>query len=121
MVQKATSKKLLDWYGSHSRDLPWRKTDDPYAIFISEIMLQQTQVSRVIPRYYHFLEKFPNWESLAKASPGTVIRAWAGLGYNRRAIRLQATARKIVGCFGGTLPNDPCKLGELEGVGRYTA
>ena len=117
----AIQERLLGWYAAHQRNLPWRNTSDPYAILVAEIMLQQTQVVRVIPKYTRFLEQFPTWKALAEASPGTVIRAWEGLGYNRRAIRLQSTARQVLERFEGHLPRNPRQLEELDGVGRYTA
>src|SRR5579859_1106693 len=96
---------LLDWYAREGRaSLPWRQTRDPYAILVSEVMLQQTQVERVIPKYLDFLERFPTLAALAEASTGDVIRAWAGLGYNTRAVRLQQVARQTVSDFGGALP-----------------
>ena len=106
---------LLAWFGAQGRDLPWRRTHDPYAILVSEVMLQQTQVSRVLPRYGEWLERWPTVEALAAASPADVIRAWQGLGYNRRALNLHRAAR-IVAERGW--PDD---LTELPGVGRYTA
>ncbi|MCZ6891490.1 MAG: A/G-specific adenine glycosylase [Chloroflexi bacterium] len=117
----AIQERLLGWYAAHRRDLPWRNTSDPYAILVAEIMLQQTQVARVVPKYTRFLEQFPTWKALAEASPGTVIRAWEGLGYNRRAVRLQATARQVLERFGGHLPRNAHQLEKLDGVGRYTA
>jgi A/G-specific adenine glycosylase len=107
--------ELLAWYRAHGRDLPWRRTNDPYAILVSEVMLQQTQVSRVVPRYVAFLARWPTAEALAAASPGDVIREWQGLGYNRRALNLHRTAREIAA---DGWPDD---LTELPGVGRYTA
>ena len=89
-------KNLLAWFKTHHRKLPWRETKEPYRIWISEVMLQQTQVDRVVPKYIEFLEQFPNWQALAQTSPGAVIRAWASLGYNRRAVRLQAIARQVM-------------------------
>ena len=106
---------LLDWYREHGRDLPWRGTRDPYAILVSEVMLQQTQVSRVVPRWEEWLERWPTVEALADASRADVIRAWQGLGYNRRAVALHEAAR-VVAADGW--PDD---LTELPGVGRYTA
>jgi A/G-specific adenine glycosylase len=106
---------LLAWFDEHARDLPWRKTRDPYAILVSEVMLQQTQVARVLPRYLAFLARWPTVESLAAATPGDVIREWQGLGYNRRALNLHRAARKIAA---NGWPED---LTELPGVGRYTA
>ncbi len=108
-------KALLEWFGEHGRDLPWRRTRDPYAILVSEVMLQQTQVARVVPRYLAFLERWPTVEALAAASPGDVIREWQGLGYNRRALNLHRAARRIAA------EGWPADLTELPGVGRYTA
>jgi A/G-specific adenine glycosylase len=107
--------KLMDWYRAHGRDLPWRHTRDPYAILVSEVMLQQTQVERVIPRYEAWLERWPTPESLAAATRAEVIGAWQGLGYNRRAVNLHRAA-ELVARTGW--PDD---LTELPGVGRYTA
>jgi A/G-specific adenine glycosylase len=112
---------LLAWYGRVGRDLPWRRTRDPYAILVSEIMLQQTQVDRVIPKYGQFLEAFPTLEALASAPLADVIRVWAGLGYNRRAVRLHAIARAAVERLGGRLPASAEELRDLEGLGTYTA
>ena len=117
----AIQERLLGWYTAHRRHLPWRNTSDPYAILVAEIMLQQTQVARVIPKYTRFLEQFPTWKALTEASPGTVIRAWEGLGYNRRAIRLQAAARQVLERFKGRLPQNAHELERLDGIGRYTA
>ena len=112
---------LLGWFARVGRDLPWRRTRDPYAILVSEIMLQQTQVDRVIPKYLEFLRAFPTLAALAAAPVAEVIRVWAGLGYNRRAVRLHAVARKAVEHLGGSLPASPAALRELEGLGAYTA
>jgi A/G-specific adenine glycosylase len=106
---------LLAWFETHGRDLPWRETRDPYAILVSEVMLQQTQVERVIPRYLDWLERWPTPERLAAAAPADVIRAWQGLGYNRRALNLHRAAQRIAE---SGWPED---LTELPGVGRYTA
>jgi A/G-specific adenine glycosylase len=106
---------LSDWFGAHARELPWRRTRDPYAILVSEVMLQQTQVDRVVPRYLAWLERWPSPDALAAASPADVIRAWQGLGYNRRALSLHRAARVIAD---RGWPDD---LTELPGVGRYTA
>ena len=106
---------LLTWFGANGRHLPWRKTRDPYAILVSEVMLQQTQVERVVPRYRAWLDRWPTVEALAAASPGDVIRAWQGLGYNRRGLNLHRAAR-VVAERGW--PDDLC---ELPGVGPYTA
>lgn len=106
---------LLAWYGEHARDLPWRRTRDPYAILVSEVMLQQTQVARVVPRYDDWLARWPTVEALADASTADVIRAWQGLGYNRRALNLHRAARRVAA---NGWPED---LTDLPGVGRYTA
>ena len=106
---------LLDWYELRGRDLPWRKTRDPYAILVSEVMLQQTQVDRVIPRYLAWLERWPTTDALAAASPADVIREWQGLGYNRRAVALLRAAQAIAA---DGWPDD---LRTLPGVGPYTA
>ena len=106
---------LLAWFDENGRDLPWRRTRDPYAILVSEVMLQQTQVARVVPRYLRWLERWPSVESLASASPADVIRKWQGLGYNRRALNLHRAARRVAA---DGWPDD---LTELPGVGRYTA
>jgi A/G-specific adenine glycosylase len=106
---------LLDWYARDGRDLPWRRTRDPYAILVSEVMLQQTQVGRVLPRYVEWLERWPTVEALAAAPLAEVIRAWQGLGYNRRAVSLHRAAARIAA------EGWPDDLTELPGVGRYTA
>ena len=108
-------KPLLAWHAEKGRDLPWRGTSDPYAILVSEVMLQQTQASRVVPRYLAWLERWPTVGALATASTGEVIREWQGLGYNRRALSLQRAAREV------TANGWPEDLTELPGVGRYTA
>jgi len=110
---------LLAWYRANARDLPWRRTRDPYNILVSEVMLQQTQVDRVIPYYEAFLERFPTVEALASAPAAEVIRLWAGLGYNRRAVNLQRTAQAVV--ERGGWPSDPQGLRALPGIGPYTA
>jgi len=106
---------LLAWYGRVRRPLPWRATRDPYALLVSEVMLQQTQAARVVPYYEAFLARFPDAQALAGAPPGDVLAAWSGLGYNRRALALQAAAR-VVAADGW-----PADLTELPGVGPYTA
>ena len=113
--------RLLNWFAEHGRDLPWRHTRDPYRVLVSEIMLQQTQVDRVIPKYLAFLEQFPDMAALADAPTADVIRAWAGLGYNRRAVNLQRTARAVLGEHGGQFPRDVAVLLTLPGIGPYTA
>ena len=106
---------LRTWYEGHGRDLPWRGTRDPYAILVSEVMLQQTQVERVIPRYLRWLERWPSAEALAAAPAGDAIREWQGLGYNRRAISLHRAAQHVAA------HGWPADLTELPGVGEYTA
>ncbi len=113
--------KLLDWYDAGCRDLPWRRSRDPYAIWISETMLQQTRVDTVIPYYERFLEHFPDLQTLADADEDSVYSLWAGLGYYSRARNLRAAARRVVDEFGGRLPDDAEKLRDLPGIGRYTA
>jgi A/G-specific adenine glycosylase len=108
-------RRLHAWFAQHGRGLPWRRTRDPYAILVCEVMLQQTQVERVAPRYLAWLERWPTAGSLADASPADVIREWQGLGYNRRALNLHRAARRIAD---EGWPND---LTDLPGVGRYTA
>src|SRR6185295_14513477 len=98
--------RLLAWYRRHGRDLPWRKTDDPYHILVSEIMLQQTQVDRVLPKYGEWLQKFPSLQALADAAEQDVTDAWRPLGYNVRPRRLQTIAREAVAHYGGRLPSD---------------
>ncbi|MDQ3540996.1 MAG: A/G-specific adenine glycosylase [Chloroflexota bacterium] len=112
--------RLLTWWHANRRDLPWRQTRDPYRILVSEVMLQQTQVDRVIPYYHEWLERFPNVEALAAAPTADVIRLWAGLGYNRRAVNLQRTAQAVVE-HGGAFPEDVESLKTLPGIGPYTA
>lgn len=114
-------KNLLNWYDRHKRDLPWRHTSDPYAIFVSEMMLQQTQVKTVIPYYQRFLKELPDWKSLAKAKEEKVLKLWEGLGYYRRARNLQAAAQKIIGDCGGKLPDTLDQILEIPGVGPYSA
>jgi A/G-specific adenine glycosylase len=106
---------LLAWFEAHGRDLPWRRTRDPYAILVSEVMLQQTQVERVVPRYLEWLARWPTVGALASASPADVIRAWQGLGYNRRGLNLHRAAERIA------RDGWPDDLTELPGVGPYTA
>jgi len=112
---------LLRWYRAHRRDLPWRRTRDPYAIWISEAMLQQTRVETVIPYWERFLARFPTVQALADAPADDVLGAWAGLGYYGRARNLQRAAREVVERFGGALPADAEALQSLPGIGRYTA
>jgi A/G-specific adenine glycosylase len=113
--------RLLEWFAENGRDLPWRHTRDPYRIMVSEIMLQQTQVDRVVPKYQAFLELFPSLEVLAAAPLAEVIRAWSGLGYNRRAVNMQRAARAVLDEQGGRFPRDLPTLLKLPGIGPYTA
>ena len=114
-------RKLLEWYDRNGRSLPWRDTADPYHILVSEIMLQQTQVDRVLPKYHEWLEKFPSFEALAAAPEDDVTGAWYPLGYNIRPRRLQAIAREAVASYGGKLPADESTLLSFKGIGAYTA
>jgi A/G-specific adenine glycosylase len=114
-------RSLLAYFRKHARDLPWRRTSDPYAIWVSEIMLQQTQVKTVVPRYGEFLRQFPSVAALAAADETTVCEAWAGLGYYRRARNLHKGARQVVSEHGGVVPGSEAELRKLAGVGRYTA
>ena len=111
--------RLLAWYAENRRDLPWRHTHDPYAILVSEVMLQQTQVGRVLPRYLEWLERWPTAASLAAAAVADVIRAWDGLGYNRRAVNLHRCAVAVTEL--GGFPREPEQLRTLPGIGPYTA
>jgi A/G-specific adenine glycosylase len=117
----AFTHKLLRWYARAARDLPWRRTRDPYRVAVSEFMLQQTQVSRVEQYYPRFLARFPTLEKLAAARPKAVREAWDGLGYYRRASNLHALSRVVGKAHGGKVPDDPNELIKLPGVGRYTA
>ena len=113
--------RLLTWYRRHGRDLPWRKTDDPYHILVSEIMLQQTQVDRVLPKYAEWLEKYPTFQALAAAPEQDVTKTWYPLGYNIRPKRLQSIAREAVERYGGRLPAAEETLLSVKGIGAYTA
>ena len=113
--------RLLAWYRRHGRDLPWRHTDDPYHILVSEIMLQQTQVDRVLPKYGEWLVKYPSFEVLAAAPEREVSETWYPLGYNIRPRRLQTIAREAVAEYGGQLPSDEETLLSFKGIGAYTA
>ncbi len=115
------SNELLNWYGLHGRDLPWRQTRDPYRIWLSEIMLQQTTVAAVIPYYERFLGKFPDVQSLAKTSQESVLELWSGLGYYSRARNLHQAAILVVEKYGGRFPETVDELLQLPGVGRSTA
>jgi len=117
----AAQEALLAWGEASRRDLPWRRTRDPWAVLVSELMLQQTQVARVVTRHAGFLDRFPDPASCAAAPVGDVVRAWAGLGYNRRAVNLHKAATVVVDRHGGVLPDRLDSLLALPGVGRYTA
>jgi A/G-specific adenine glycosylase len=114
-------RRLLRWFRRHGRDLPWRRTRNPYHITVAEFMLQQTQVSRVEAYYHRFLERYPTVEALARSEPATVREAWDGLGYYRRAANLHRLARTVVDRHDGVIPSDPARLLDLPGIGRYTA
>src|SRR5579862_2694686 len=118
---QSLSRKLLDWYDQHKRDLPWRADRDPYRVWLSEIMLQQTRVAAVLEHYRRFLLRFPTLQKLAAAREASVLAAWSGLGYYRRARMLHAAARQVVKQCGGTFPRTSAELRALPGVGRYTA
>ncbi len=117
----ALQRRVFDWYAANGRDLPWRRTTDPYAILVSEIMLQQTQVPRVIPKYAGFLAAYPRLEDLAKAPLDEVLRLWKGLGYNNRGRRLRDCAAVVAAGGRGELPRSFDGLRALPGVGPYTA
>lgn len=118
---EALQRSILGWYGTHRRALPWRDSDDPYRVLVSEIMLQQTRVSRVVPAFARFLERFPDVAELAAAPRSDVLLAWQGMGYNRRAVALHRAARAVVEQHGGRIPDDLDGLRALPGVGEYTA
>lgn len=120
-VKRRFQQRLLKWYASYGRDLPWRKTSDPYHILVSEVMLQQTQVDRVIPKYHQFLDRYPSLETLATAPVKEVKKLWYPLGYNIRPERLHSIACETVERYGGKLPNDHDQLLAFKGIGRYTA
>jgi A/G-specific adenine glycosylase len=118
---RAFRRRLLAWYTRHARTLPWRGAQSPYAVLVSEIMLQQTQVARVVDYYPRFLARYPTLEDLAAAPDDAVRESWAGLGYYARARNLHATARRVVTEHDGVLPRAPEALRQLPGIGRYTA
>ncbi|MFZ9857670.1 MAG: A/G-specific adenine glycosylase [Roseiflexaceae bacterium] len=120
-MSAAITTTLIEWFRQNGRDLPWRHTRDPYRILVSELMLQQTQVERVIPKYHAFLDLFPDVYALASAPTSAVITAWQGLGYNRRAIYLQRTAQAVVTQYDGQFPHDVAALRALPGIGDYTS
>src|ERR1700686_3731907 len=113
--------RLLAWYRRHGRDLPWRKTNDPYHILVSEIMLQQTQVDRVIPKYHEFLARYPTLEILAEAETAAAKRPWYPVGYNVRPLNLRGIALETLARYAGRLPDDAGALRSMRGIARYTA
>src|SRR6478752_2465534 len=115
------SKPLTEWFQRFGRDLPWRRTHAPYAIMVSEFMLQQTQVATVIPYFERWLRQFPDFATLAAASEAEVLACWQGLGYYARARNLHRAAKEVVARYSGKLPADPLAIAALPGVGRYTA
>ena len=115
-------RRLRAWYRRNSRDLPWRRTRDPYHVLVSELMLQQTQVSRVVPKYHEFLGRYPTLHDVARATPAMVMEAWSGLGYYARARNLHKLAAAVTAPGGiGALPPEPAALRALPGIGAYTA
>jgi A/G-specific adenine glycosylase len=114
-------RRLLEWYRRYGRDLPWRQTKDPYHILVSEVMLQQTQVDRVLPKYEEWLQKYPTLEALAAAPEADVSDTWRPLGYNIRPKRLHAIARESMAHYSGQLPSDEETLLSFKGIGEYTA
>jgi A/G-specific adenine glycosylase len=114
-------RRLLEWYRRYGRDLPWRQTKDPYHILVSEVMLQQTQVDRVLPKYEEWLQKYPTLDALAAAPEADVSDTWRPLGYNIRPKRLHAIARESMAHYGGQLPSDEETLLSFKGIGEYTA
>jgi A/G-specific adenine glycosylase len=114
-------RRLLAWYRRNGRELPWRETRDPYRILVSEIMLQQTQVDRVLPKYHEWIARYPSLEALAAARPSQVAKTWYPLGYNIRPRRLHAIAREAVAKYGGLLPDDEAAIRSFKGIGDYTA
>lgn len=116
----AVQAALLEWYQVHRRDLPWRRTNDPYHIWVSEVMLQQTRVDTALAYYERFIRRFPDAESLAAADVDDVLKVWEGLGYYRRARNLHRAVAEVVAQYGGRVPNDPQEFGALPGVGPYT-
>ena len=120
-LRRKFRRRLLEWYRKNGRDLPWRRTRNPYHILVSEVMLQQTQVDRVVPKYHEWLEKYPTLTALAAAPEADVVTTWRPLGYNVRPRRLHAIARESVARFDGALPSDDETLRSFKGIGAYTA
>jgi A/G-specific adenine glycosylase len=121
LARQRFRRRLLGWYRQHGRDLPWRRTANPYHILVSEMMLQQTQVDRVLPKYHEWLGKYPSLEALAAAPPDDAAETWRPLGYNIRPRRLHAIACESVARYGGQLPSDEATLLSFKGIGAYTA
>ncbi|WP_303965748.1 A/G-specific adenine glycosylase [Sporosarcina ureae] len=119
--KKAFQDALLTWYKAEKRDLPWRRTDNPYYIWVSEVMLQQTRVDTVIPYYERFIEKFPTMQDLSAAPEEDILKMWEGLGYYSRVRNLQSGVREVVETYGGKVPNNRKEISTLKGVGPYTA
>jgi len=119
--EKAFRSTLLRWYRQHGRDLPWRRTRDPYAVLVSEFMLQQTQVATVLPYYRKWLQRFSNFAAVARASEAEVLHAWQGLGYYARATNLHSTAKRVVDRYRGQFPQSIEQMEQLPGLGKYTA
>ncbi|MGM8213740.1 A/G-specific adenine glycosylase [Virgibacillus sp. W0430] len=117
---KGFQQDLMDWYENNKRDLPWRRTSDPYKIWVSEIMLQQTKVDTVIPYFNRFIARFPTPQALADAEEQAVLKEWEGLGYYSRAKNFQHAVREVVASYDGVVPNNPDELGALKGIGPYT-
>lgn len=120
-LKRRFQQRLLKWYAAHGRDLPWRNTSNPYHILVSEVMLQQTQVDRVIPKYHEFLDRYPSLEDLAEAPVKDVKNTWYPLGYNIRPERLHSIACETVARYDGKLPSGTEELLSFKGIGRYTA
>lgn len=121
LYNKQIGESLVSWFLEEKRDLPWRKTKDPYKIWVSEVMLQQTKVDTVIPYYERFISKYPSLESLAEAEEGELLKVWEGLGYYSRARNLQAGVREVVEEYNSVVPNNRKEISKLKGVGPYTA
>jgi A/G-specific adenine glycosylase len=121
MISFLPAKALIDWFSKNARTLPWREDPEPYKVWLSEILLQQTRTAQGLPYYYRFLEAFPNLESLAKGSEKEVLKLWQGLGYYSRARNLHRCAREVQTKFGGEFPRDIKVLQSLPGIGPYTA
>ena len=121
IYNKQMSEALVSWFLKEKRDLPWRKTKDPYKIWVSEVMLQQTKVDTVIPYYERFISKYPSLESLAEAEEGELLKEWEGLGYYSRARNLQAGVKEVVEDYNSIVPNNRKEISKLKGVGPYTA